>query len=44
MKIIKTIPKESLYFEESVVAEGNIDSISETGIINDGVSGSSVLR
>lgn len=34
MKVIKSIPKDNIYFEESVIDEGNIDSISETGIIN----------
>ncbi len=34
MKVIKSIPKDNIYFEASVIDEGNIDSISETGIIN----------
>ena len=34
MKVIKSIPKDNIYFEKSVIDEGNIDSISETGIIN----------
>lgn len=34
MKIVKSIPNEKIYFDESVVEVGNINSISETGIIN----------
>ncbi len=34
MKIIKSVPAKGLYFKKSVVKEGNINSISETGIVN----------
>ncbi len=34
MKIVKTIPKEKIYFEESLVEAGNIRSGTERGIIN----------
>lgn len=34
MKVIKSIPKENIYFKESIIEDGNVDSIGETGIIN----------
>ncbi len=34
MKIIKSVPNEGIYFEESIVKDGNIDSITEPAIIN----------
>ena len=34
MKIIKSVPKDNVYFNESVIEDGNVDSIVETGIVN----------
>ena len=34
MKIIKSIPNENRYFEEVIIEDGNIDSITEPAIIN----------
>lgn len=34
MKVIKTVPKENLYFEEQVVAQGDVNPKSESAIIN----------
>ncbi len=34
MKIIKSVPNEGKYFQESIIKEGNIDSITEPAIIN----------
>ena len=34
MKIIKSLPYENLYLQESVIEDGNTNSITEVGIIN----------
>ncbi|MBO5869393.1 MAG: glucosylceramidase, partial [Clostridia bacterium] len=34
MKVIKSVPNENIYFEESIIKDGNIDSITEPAIIN----------
>lgn len=34
MKIIKSIPREERYFEETIVTEGNVDASTEYGVIN----------
>ena len=34
MKIIKSLPKENLYFQESIIEEGNINNITEPAVVN----------
>ena len=34
MKIIKSVPYENLYFQESIIEDGNVNNVTEVGIIN----------
>ena len=34
MKIIKSVPYENLYFQESIIEDGNVNNVTEVGIVN----------